>query len=141
MKLCVVACSKSKNKKPGKHKAEDLYTGGVFKKSMSYADDICDKTVILSAKHGVISLDKKIVKYDFQMKDIPYSEKYKWKEQCAEEIMKLTNNGDTVVFLTSHGYKSGILSKLKKRKTEWPFHHLKQGQRLRWLNEKLGVKK
>jgi len=55
--------------------------------------------------------------------------------------MELTENGDTIVFLTPYGYKSGIVSKLKKRKTEWPLRGLKQGQRLKWLNDKLGVEK
>jgi hypothetical protein len=137
MKLCVVACSKSKIKESGKHKAKDLYTGGIFKKSMNYADEICDKTVILSAKHGVISPDKRISKYDFQMKDIPYDKKYKWKEQRVEELLKLSKKGDTVVFLTPHGYKRGIISRLKKRKTEWPLKYLRQGQQLRWLTKQL----
>ncbi len=137
MKLCVVACSKSKIKKSGKHKARDLYTGGAFKKSMTFANEICDKTVLISAKHGVISPDKKIAKYDFQMKDIKYDEKYKWKEKRAEELMKLTEKGDTIVFLTPYGYKSGIVSKLKQRKTEWPMRNLRQGLQLRWLNQQL----
>ena len=134
-KICIVSCVKSKKK--GIHKAKDLYGSSLFKKSMKYADRICDETYILSAKYGLISPEKKIKSYDVSIGTIPWQEKWKWKEKAAKDIMRASKDKDVIVFLTGHSYKVGVAGQLKKREVEYPMAHMKIGQRLKWLKEQL----
>ena len=73
--LILIGCSKSKldHQRP----AYCLYTGDLFKKQMQYADDILQpanqynsKVMILSAKHGLLELDKVIKPYDLSLNDL-----------------------------------------------------------------------
>ena len=137
MKICIVSCVK--NKKKGTHKAKDLYTSSLFKKSMQYAEDLCDETYIYSAKHGIIKPDKKIKSYDVTIGSLPWQKRNILKEKVAKTLIKKTKKGDTVVFLTGNLYKKGVAYELikKKRKVEYPLNRMKIGQRLKWLNEQL----
>ena len=45
--VTIIGCGKSKL--PGKHRAEDLYTGGLFRASLEYAKRTSDAVYIVSA--------------------------------------------------------------------------------------------
>ncbi len=64
--LGIIACSKSKlqTSEGGAVRARYLYTGQLFKASIAVTDLLCDRTLILSAKHGVVDPDRLIQTYD-----------------------------------------------------------------------------
>lgn len=64
--LGIIACSKSKMRLAGNEvvPARHLYTGRLFRQSLLVAERFCDRTIILSALHGVVSPDELLAAYD-----------------------------------------------------------------------------
>ena len=64
MRIVLISCSKTKAS--GKRAAEEMYQGALFKKSLEYAKAVLipDRIYILSAKYGLLPLDRQIENYD-----------------------------------------------------------------------------
>jgi hypothetical protein len=62
--LVIIGCGQAK--RPGTHKAADLYTSGYFRLKLDYARTITtdDSIFILSGKYGFVRLDEDIKSYD-----------------------------------------------------------------------------
>ena len=73
-KVVLVACVATKNPKPAP--AEELYASDLFKKSMDYAKKLTDPedVYILSAKHHLLPIRKKIAPYDMTLNDFDKEE-------------------------------------------------------------------
>ena len=118
---------------------KDAYISSNFKKCREYAEWYGDDWVVLSAKYGFIKPDFKIPeKYDitFNRKtdDIVSGKKLK------QQARRLSKNYDNIVILGGKQYEkatelafSGLDAKFL-----YPLHNLRNGQRLKKLNEYLG---
>ena len=62
--LVIIGCGQAK--RPGTHKAADLYISGYFRLKLAYARSIVDdgSILILSGKYGFVRLDEEIESYD-----------------------------------------------------------------------------
>jgi len=69
-----------KNKLPHPAKAEDLYTSPRFIESMNYAKSLTTQNniYILSAKHGLLTLEQEVAPYDKSVYDMSSQEKKAW---------------------------------------------------------------
>ena len=115
--LILIGCSKSKldHQRP----AYCLYTGDLFKKQMQYADDILQpanqynsKVMILSAKHGLLELDKVIKPYDLSLNDFNAFELSRWASKVEQQINDLFIDFKSVVFLAGKKYREPLSSLL-----------------------------
>lgn len=68
--LCLLSCGKSKL--PHAAKARDLYTGCLFRDALAYATHPgrFDDVRILSAKHGLLTLDQVVEPYDLKLSSL-----------------------------------------------------------------------
>ena len=65
--IVLIACVSKKGKT--RAKAKDLYKGALFTRSLAYAKSLKpDKIFIISALHGLLSLEKEIELYVFKPK-------------------------------------------------------------------------
>lgn len=48
--------------------ARELYTGALFKLALQYAELVADRVYVLSAEHGVVSLDRELAPYDARLR-------------------------------------------------------------------------
>ncbi|MBT3727094.1 hypothetical protein HOG21_05450 [bacterium] len=98
-KIILISCvSKKLNLKS---KAKDIYVSSLFKKSLEYAElQNPDKIFILSAKYGLLKLNKKIEPYNQTLNLMTNYEKKSWSELVLKQLKKETNiKKDKFIFL------------------------------------------
>lgn len=97
--IYLVGCGKAKLDRPAP--AQELYTGALFQKSMSYAlrmharawSERADgapvdvpKVCILSALHGLVWPTRTLAPYDLALASMPHAERLAWGVRVAGEL-------------------------------------------------------
>jgi hypothetical protein len=134
----VVLLMCGKNKLPCKAKVKDLYTSGRFRKSIEYAETLTtkDNIFVLSAKHGVLDLDREIEPYNKSIYKMNSDEKNEWANMVIAQLeSRYDINNDRFVFLTDDYYNEPIYPKLKN--FELPLKSMDQKDHWCWFNNKL----
>ena len=138
-KIVLLSCTKSKT--PYEAPAQELYSASpMFQKTLEYGKTLKpDKMYILSAKHHLVPLNKKLKPYDKTLKEMPKDEKEKWGEETYREMKQagLNPEKDTFVFLAGNEYIKPLTKYIPEKNIETPMEGKKFGQRLKWLNAQL----
>lgn len=135
-RIVLISCVSKKRTYPCQ--ARELYISDWFKKALAYAEKIlkADQIFILSAEHGVVSLEKIIVPYDKTLKKMPKIERLKWSQQIMDELKQhIDIEQDEVVFLAGEKYREFLEPQFKQVQT--PLEGLKIGQQLKFFKERL----
>lgn len=132
-KIVLIACSKGKFHQ--KAKAQDIYEGILFKKSLKYAKNMhSDFIFILSAKYGLLGLDEEIEPYDKTLNEMPLNEKKLWADAVLNQLKKFSSlDTDNFVFLAGDNYRKFLIPHITNY--EIPMEGLRIGKQLRWLTE------
>ena len=135
--IVLLSCTKSKTPHPAP--AKELYSASpMFQKTLEYGKQLKpDKMFILSAKHHLVPLDKKLAPYDLTLKDMKSDDKKSWGEKVLAQMKEkgLSLDNDTFIFLTGSEYMKPLTGALKNIET--PLSNKKFGERLKWLNGQL----
>jgi hypothetical protein len=67
MDVVLVGCGAQKGKAAAP--ARELYTSALFRLSLRYAESIATAVYIVSAKHGLLTLDAEVEPYEFKLSD------------------------------------------------------------------------
>lgn len=139
--ICFLGCSKTKQKVPCK--AENMYQGNLFKKSLLYAKSLPNITAIyiLSAKYGVVELDTVIEPYDLYLSSLSKKELLEWNSKVYKQLLQLDIDfkSESALFLCGKTYYSGLIKLFKSYKC--PLAHKGNGKQLQYLNSLLTTKK
>jgi hypothetical protein len=144
-KIILIACVSKKLDR--KAIAKDLYISQLFKSSLAYANkQKPDKVFILSALHHLLKLDDVIEPYNVTLSNIPKSkrkvglkiltsiEKVDWGNKVIELLSKEADLAkDKFIILAGQEYIKPLLNKISILTN--PLEGLKQGQRVKYLNE------
>lgn len=144
-RIVLIACVSKKLDR--KAIAKDLYISQLFKSSLAYANkQKADKIFILSALHHLLKLDDVIEPYNVTLSNIPKSkrkaglkiltstEKVGWGNKVIELLSKESDlKDDEFIILAGQEYIKPLLGKISKLSN--PLEGLKQGQRVKYLNE------
>ena len=110
--IIFIGCGKFKNNVSCV--AEKMYIGNYFKTCLTYAKCVCnsnDSIYILSAKYGVLSLDKVIEPYDITLNNYSTAEYNNWLNKVIVQLKKLhITNKEKVMFLCGKNYYKGLCS-------------------------------
>lgn len=89
MKVVFISCCKTKN--PKATKAEELYIGELFKKSLSYARTITNDEYIfiLSAKYGILKLTDSIQYYEQTLNKMTTLQRQEWAKMVQTQLYEL----------------------------------------------------
>ena len=134
-KIVLISCvSKKLNHKS---KARNLYISPLFRKNLQYARLLNpDRIFILSAKYGLISLDREIEPYDKTLNKMSSDEIKMWANNILKELKKVVDlDNDEFILLAGKNYRKFLLSHIKIYKI--PLKGLSIGKQLKWLNDKL----
>lgn len=138
-KIVLLSCTKSKLDKPAA--AQDLYSASpMFQKTLEYGKTLSpDKMYILSAKHHLVPLNKKLSPYDKTLKEMSKEEKEKWGEEVYKQMKQNSINPekDTFVMLTGSEYMKPLMKYIPEEHIETPMEGKRFGQRLKWLNSQI----
>lgn len=131
--IVFLSCTKSKLK--GEHKAKDLYSSPLFKKSYQYAKSLNpDKIYILSAKYGLLGLNDIISDYEETLNNKTDRYIKQWSYNVCKQLeSKGISYNEEVIFLTGGNYHKYI--KLKFKNKQIPLQGLGLGRRLQRLNQ------
>ena len=134
--IALISCGKDKLSFAAK--ARYLYTGDLFTKTLKYTETILKpyKIFILSAKHGLLKLDKEIEPYDETLKDKRRDEQKEWANNVLHQLGKECDvKNDNFIILAGADYYQDLIKHLPN--VDIHFKKLKFGQRLQFLKRKL----
>jgi hypothetical protein len=138
-KIVLLSCTKSKLDKPSP--AKDMYSPSpMFQKTKRYGETLKpDKMFILSAKYGLLPMDKQIEPYDLTLKNMKKDEKDKWGGLVKQQMGKMGVNpqSDKFTFLTGAEYMKPLESFIPSENIEKPMEGKRMGERLSWLNSQV----
>jgi hypothetical protein len=132
-KIVLIGCSKTKSPKPAP--ARDFYQGDLFKKSLAWAERHKIKTIfVLSAKYGLVPLDKRLSCYNETLNEKPAEERKEWAENVFKNLAKKTNlKKDEFTILAGKKYYQYLFPHFAK-KPYMPITHMRNGQAMNWLD-------
>lgn len=119
-------------------RAKDLYIGQYFKTTLEYAKSISseENIFILSAKHGIISLDKELDPYNFTLKGKKELEKKKWAYRVIKQCEEIgITKEEKIIFICGRDYNKYL--KRYFRNHEIPFENLAMGRQMKRIRQLL----
>lgn len=133
----IVLISCVSKKLPHKAKAQDIYISPLFKKHLQYARRLnADGIYILSAKYGLLDLDKEIEPYDMTLNKMKTNEIKTWSHRVLEQLSdEFKLNNTHITFLAGNNYRKFLIGHLKHY--DVPFQGLPIGKLLQKLTEEL----
>ena len=135
----IVLLSCVKKKLSHEAPAEDLYFSPLFRLSLAYARSLnTDAIYILSAKYGLVPLDRQIEPYEVTLNAMPAGEVRAWADRVLGQLQGVANpGGDRFIFLAGERYRKHLVPYL--RRSETPLAGLPIGRQLRQLKEFLAA--
>lgn len=131
--IVLLSCGKSKQNRPCK--AESMYTGSLFKKSLQVAKKMHPNAIyVLSAKYGLLPLQKQIAPYNITLNTFTEAQKENWANMVLQQLKSAgVTDKDTLIFLTGKNYRKYLMRLHKKAKC--PIEGLKLGEQLSLYNK------
>ncbi len=118
-KIVLISCASKK--RPHKVKAEELYISPLFIGNLQYAKrQNPDSIFILSAKYGLLELDREIEPYNVTLNDLSSAEVMTWAKNVLEQLRALADlQGDHFVVHPTNAYFTVCNAKIFNRKNSW----------------------
>jgi hypothetical protein len=131
-KIVLISCVKTKL--PHKAKAEYLYISPLFKGYLRYARNLNpDSIFILSAKYGLLELDKEIEPYNSTLKVMSLAQVRAWADTVIEQLkQKADLRSDHFILLAGEKYRKCLVPYLALY--EVPFERMSFGKQLQYLS-------
>jgi hypothetical protein len=116
----------------------DLYIGTLFKLSLKYARrQQARKIFILSAKHGLLTLRKKIAPYNRTLNQMSSEQVKRWANQVLGQLKKRANvERDRFIFLAGEKYRKDLMAQ-RLRHVKVPMKGKAIGKQLQFLKKSL----
>lgn len=133
MRIGLVGCGKKKLDRAAP--ARELYTGPLFRAALRYAEAMCDRVFVLSAKHGLLDIDTVVEPYDLRLPGLSKEDRRAWSSFVAGQLVgEALCDPDPieVVALAGRDYCAALSLPDGWTLTE-PLFGLQVGERLRWL--------
>lgn len=134
-KIVLISCASKKLDHEAK--AKDLYVSPLFKFNLRYATSLKpDLIFILSAKYGLVELDRKLEPYNLTLNNMKDIEIKVWATNILSMLEKVADSqADNFVFLAGAKYRKHLIPNLKHY--EVPLYGLGIGKQLQFLKNKL----
>jgi len=135
VKIALISCVSKKL--DHKAKARELYISPLFRYNLKYALSLNpDKIFILSAKYGLLDLNKEIEPYNRTLNKMSSKEIKEWTNFVLNKLRKLTDlNKDEFIFLAGNNYRKYLLPHIANYKI--PMKGLSIGKQVGYLKKKV----
>jgi len=132
-RIILISCVSKKRQV--RSKAKDLYISTLFRKNLAYALKLKSEYIfILSAKYGLVELEKVIEPYDVTLNTMPASEIRKWANRVIAQLSeKVDLQNDKFIFLAGDKYRKYLLPHINHY--EIPLKGLRIGEQLQRLTQ------
>ncbi len=124
-------------KLPKEAKAQDLYISPLFKMNLDYARmQHPDAIYILSAKYGLLDLEKIIEPYEQTLNTMKIREVKDWALDVIDQMQgKINFQNDEIIFLAGERYRKFLMPLC--RNATAPLKGLGIGRQLQWLKKNI----
>lgn len=142
--MVLIACSASKLSHAAP--ARDLYASDLFRKSLAWAESLQDEggkaIFVLSAKHGLVPLDRVIEPYDVALVNMTAPKRRVWAHAAWQHLSHHISEGTDIVFLAGRLYRDDLVARMLSNgvapeRIKVPLEGLGIGQQKRWLAQRL----
>ena len=132
--IVFLACTKSKADKACK--AQDMYQGELFNKSLRYARRLQPKAIyILSAKYGLLELDDPIEPYEQTLNGASKQTRKQWSYKVYKQLLaKGIDFNEEAVFLAGENYRQYLKQLFKN--VSIPLQGLSIGRQLQYYKDR-----
>lgn len=132
-KIVLISCVSQKL--PHKAKARDLYVSTLFKLNLKYANSLRPNEIyVLSAKHGLLELEREIEPYEQTLNNMRASEIKKWANNVLQQLRTVASLEEAeFIFLAGDKYRKYLLPHIKNAVV--PLEGLRIGEQLQRLKE------
>lgn len=132
-KIVIISCVSQKL--PHRAKAKDLYVSTLFHLNLKYANSLSpDKIYVLSAKHGLLDLEKEVEPYEQTLNNMRTAEIKEWADSVLEQLKAVASlEEEEFTFLAGDKYRKYLLPHIKH--TLVPLEGLRIGEQLQRLKE------
>lgn len=133
MRKRIVLISCVSKKLPHSAKVKNLYISTLFKLNLKYANTLStDSIYILSAKHGLLSLNQEIEPYEQTLNNMHANEVKEWANKVKQQLTAITLlEEDEFIFLAGDKYRKYLLPHIKH--VQIPLEGLRIGKQLQRL--------
>ena len=116
-------------------KTKDLYISTLFKLNLQYAKKLePDSIFVLSAKYGLLPLNKEIEPYEQTLNNMRSNEVKEWANRVLDQIKEVCSIDETeFTFLSGKKYRKYLLPHMKN--VQIPLKGLPVGKELQRLKE------
>jgi hypothetical protein len=136
--VVLVSCVKSKLRTAAP--ARELYSRSPwFRTARMIVETSGVPWFILSAKHGLIALDRVTAPYELTLKGLGRDKRRVWAGRALKELLPALSSRRRVVIFAGREYRDFLIAPLESAgvTVEVPMAHLRQGEQLAWLSEQL----
>jgi hypothetical protein len=139
----LISCSAQKLDRPAP--ARELYCSALFRKSLAYTEARCERVYVLSARHHLVALDDVLEPYE-QRLGTTKLEARRWAVVVASSLEQLHGRDVKLLALAGKEYTAPLIREVAhwwpvgawRERIALPLAGLQVGERLRWLNARLG---
>jgi hypothetical protein len=130
-KIVLISCASKKLHH--KAKAKDLYISSLFVGNLRYARTLKpDSIFILSAKYGLLELDREVEPYNTTLKDMPLAQVKAWADKVVKQLKEQTDlQSDYFIILAGKKYRKYLVPHLASY--EVPLLGMPIGKQLKYL--------
>ena len=113
----------------------DLYVSTLFKLNLKYANSINpDEIYVLSAKHGLLELEREIKPYEQTLNNMRANEVRAWANNVLQQLQSIASVEEAeFIFLAGDKYRKYLLPHIKNAVV--PLEGLRIGEQLQRLKE------
>lgn len=132
-KIVLISCVSQKL--PHRAKAKDLYVSTLFKLNLKYANSLSPSEIYaLSARHGLLELEREIEPYEQTLNNMRTSEIKEWANNVLQQLRSVASLEEAeFIFLAGDKYRKYLLPHIKN--AEIPLKGLRIGEQLQRLKE------
>lgn len=136
----LVACSSRKLGRAAT--ARELYASPLFRLSLADAERTCTAVYVMSAKHGLVTLDETIEPYDVKLAERGWRGRWQWARSLLDRLEVLHPEQPGIAIYGGRLYADPIRTEAVNPNARWqgaisePLEGLQIGERLRYLTRR-----
>jgi len=134
--IALISCASKK--RPSRSKAKELYISPLFRYALRYAASLHpNKTFILSAKYGLLDLERVVEPYNLTLNSMQPAQNKEWALRVLHQLETEAHvdiHKDTFIFLAGERYRKYLIPELTHY--DIPLKGLGIGKQLQFLKQR-----
>lgn len=106
-RVALVGCSMRKLARSAP--ARELYTSGLFRAAIAYAEATCDDIRVVSALYGAVTLDARLEPYDRNLRSLGKGDREAWGVRTVGEVLGRFEVPPVLVILAGKVYEDALV--------------------------------